>query len=84
MTKRSKFRVICLGDAVYAPTPLTRHGTSLAITGDYLLAAELSKLDDSEHPSEAFEAYESIFRPHVKKVRKIPFFVPGIVEPGTA
>ena len=84
MSKWSNSRVVCIGDAAYAPTPLTGQGTSLAITGAYILAAELSKLDHGKHPSKALEAYESTFRPFVEEVQKIPFFVPAIAHPGTA
>ena len=84
MTSWSQSRVVCLGDAAYAPTVLTGMGTSLAITGAYILAAELSKLDDGEHPSKALEAYESTFRPFVEQVQKIPSFVPAVVHPETA
>lgn len=84
MTKWSKSRVVCLGDTAYAPTPLAGGGTSLAITGAYILAAELSKLDNGEHPSLALEAYESTFRPYVEQVQKIPFFVPAFAHPETA
>jgi hypothetical protein len=59
-------------------------GTSLAILGAYVLAGELSKLDDGEHPLKALEAYESTFRPFVMEQQQIPFFVPGIAHPGTA
>ena len=84
MTKWSKSRIVCLGDTAYAPTPLTGMGTSLAITGAYILAAELSKLNDGEHPSKALEAYEIAFRPVVEHVQKIPSFVPAIAHPQTA
>lgn len=84
MSKWSNSRVICLGDAAYAPSPLAGGGTSLAITGAYLLAGELSKLDDGEPPFKAFEAYESTFRPFVEETQKIPFFVPAIAHPETA
>jgi 2-polyprenyl-6-methoxyphenol hydroxylase-like FAD-dependent oxidoreductase len=84
MSKWSHSRVVCLGDAAYAPTSLTGMGTSLAITGAYVLAGELSKLNDGEHPSKALEAYESIFRPYVEETQKIPFFVPAIAHPETA
>jgi 2-polyprenyl-6-methoxyphenol hydroxylase-like FAD-dependent oxidoreductase len=84
MSKWSNSRVVCLGDAAYAPTPLTGMGTSLAITGAYVLAGELSKLKDGEHPSTALEAYESIFRPFVEETQKIPFFIPAIMHPETA
>jgi 2-polyprenyl-6-methoxyphenol hydroxylase-like FAD-dependent oxidoreductase len=84
MTKWSNCRVICLGDTAYAPTPLTGMGTSLAITGAYVLAGELSKLEDDEHPAKAFEAYEKAFRPFVEDIQKIPFFLPDIAHPETA
>ncbi|MCJ1372009.1 hypothetical protein MMC20_003230 [Loxospora ochrophaea] len=84
MSKWSHSRVVCLGDTAYAPTPLTGMGTSLAITGAYVLAGELSKLGDGEHPSKAFEAYESTFRPFVEESQKIPSFIPAIAYPGTA
>ncbi|MCJ1228195.1 hypothetical protein MMC12_004856 [Toensbergia leucococca] len=84
MSKWSNSRVVCLGDAAYAPTSLTGMGTSLAITGAYVLAGEMSKLDDGEHPSKALEAYESTFRPFVEETQKIPIFVPAIAHPETA
>ena len=84
MTKWSQSRVVCLGDTAYAPTPLTGQGTSLAITGAYILAAELSKLDTDEHPAKALEAYENTFRPFVEQAQQIPSFIPAIVHPETA
>ena len=84
MSKWSESRVICLGDTAYAPTPLTGMGTSLAIIGAYVLAGELSKLDDGEHPARALEAYESTFRPYVEQCQWIPSFVPAIAHPESA
>ncbi|CAO1600439.1 hypothetical protein XANCAGTX0491_004128 [Xanthoria calcicola] len=85
MARWSQGRVICIGDAAHAPTPLTGMGTSLAIIGAYVLAGELSKLgSEAEHPSQAMTAYEEIFRPFVEKCQKLPYFVPGIVHPATA
>jgi 2-polyprenyl-6-methoxyphenol hydroxylase-like FAD-dependent oxidoreductase len=84
MSKWSTSRVVCVGDAAYAPTPLTGMGTSLGIMGAYVLAGELSKLNDGEHPERAFEGYESTFRPFVEKIQDLPSFVPGIVHPRTA
>lgn len=80
MSKWSNSRVVCVGDAAYAPTPLSGMGTSLAIGGAYILAGELSKLNDGEHPSRAFEAYESAFRPSVEKIQEIPSWIPGIAH----
>lgn len=57
----------------------TRHFS--AITGAYLLAQELKKLDPSEPPSVAFDQYENVFRPFVEKIQKVPWIFPGIVHP---
>lgn len=84
MSKWSTSRIVCLGDAAYAPTPLTGAGASLAILGAYVLAGELSKLKDGEHPSAAFNGYESAFRPFVEDIQEIPSFLPGIAHPSTA
>ena len=84
MSTWSSSRVVCLGDAAHAPTPLTGMGTSLAIIGAYILAGELSKLGDSKHPSKALQAYDSALRPLVERIQNIPFFVPAIVHPKRA
>lgn len=81
MSNWSNSRVVCLGDTAYAPSPLTGMGTSLAVMGAYMLAGELSKLNDGEHPAAALAAYESQFRPYVEKSQVIPFFVPAIAHP---
>ncbi|OMP83689.1 hypothetical protein BK809_0005070 [Diplodia seriata] len=84
LAKWSSSRVICLGDAAYAPSPLTGAGASLAITGAYVLAGELSKLNAGEHPSKALDAYERAFRPFVEETQKLPSFLPAIAHPETA
>ncbi|MCJ1263015.1 hypothetical protein MMC22_002885 [Lobaria immixta] len=84
MSKWSNSRVVCVGDAAYAPSPLSGIGTSLAITGAYVLAGELSKLDNGEHPAKALEAYDSTLHPFVEEMQKIPSFVPAIAHPETA
>ena len=83
LSKWSVSRVVCLGDAGYAPTPLTGMGTSLAINGAYVLAGELSKLQNTEPISAALMAYENKYRPFVEEAQKIPF-APGLFHPGTA
>lgn len=80
----SKNRVVCIGDAAHAPTPITGCGTTLAITGAYLLAGELSKLNIGEHPARALESYEKIFHPHVIEMQKVPRFFPDMAHPETA
>lgn len=84
MSKWSNNRLVCLGDAAYAPTPLGGEGTTLAITGAYILAGELSKLERNDHPSIALESYESSFHPFVEEVQHIPFFIPSIAHPQAA
>lgn len=84
MSAWSTARVVCVGDAAYAPTPLTGMGTSLAVIGAYVLAGELSRLQPGEHPSTALLAYERALRPFVEQVQAIPFFVPGIAHPEKA
>jgi 2-polyprenyl-6-methoxyphenol hydroxylase-like FAD-dependent oxidoreductase len=84
MDKWSSERVVCLGDTAFAPTPLTGMGTSLAILGGYMLAGELAKLKDGEHPKEALEAYEEAFRPFVEQTQEVPGIVPGVAHPDVA
>lgn len=85
MASWSSGRIICLGDAGYAPSPLTGMGTSLAILGAYVLAGELSKLPPSDDdPSAALHEYERKFRPVVEQEQQIPWFVPGIAHPQSA
>lgn len=56
-------------------------GTSLALTGAYVLAGELSKHDTQ---TKAVQAFETTFKPFVNKVQNIPFYLPGIGHPATA
>ena len=84
MAKWSSGRVVCLGDAAYCPTPLTGAGASLAVIGAYVLGGELSKLGADEHPSKAFEAYETVFRPFVEESQKVPSIFPGVAHFETA
>lgn len=84
MKKWSSGRVVCIGDTAYAPTPLTGKGTSLAVLGAYVLAGEISNLPPDEHPSKAFEAYETKFRPFVEETQKIPAGFPRLVHPTTS
>jgi 2-polyprenyl-6-methoxyphenol hydroxylase-like FAD-dependent oxidoreductase len=65
----SKGRVVLLGDAAYAPSPLTGQGTSLALIGAYLLAGELGRGDD---PTAALQRYELLMRPRVQSAQKLP------------
>lgn len=59
----SSGRVVLVGDAAYAPSFLTGQGSSLALTGAYVLANELAR--HSDHRA-AFVAYEDKLRPFVE------------------
>ncbi len=71
-------RVVLLGDAAWCVTPLAGMGTTLAITGAYVLAGELSR---AEHPADAFGAYERVMRPVVQSAQGIPKIVPRLMNP---
>jgi 2-polyprenyl-6-methoxyphenol hydroxylase-like FAD-dependent oxidoreductase len=43
MSDWSKDRVVLVGDAACCPSPLSGHGTSLALVGAYALAAEIKR-----------------------------------------
>lgn len=77
----SKGRVVLLGDAGYAPTPLTGMGTSLALIGAYVLAGELSR--HKHDIPRALESYEKAFRPFVEETQSLPPGIPSILYPET-
>lgn len=83
MSKWSNGRVVCIGDAAFAPTPISGMGTTSAIHAAYMLAGELSKLDKGEHPARALEAYETTLRSTIEKIQSSPGS-PSVVHPGTA
>lgn len=83
MSKWWNNRIVLVGDAAYCPTPLTGMGASLAINGAYVLAGELSKLGEGEHPAKALEAYDANFRGWVEQSQYIPSIFPGAAHPAT-
>ncbi|KAF7716116.1 Uncharacterized protein PECH_006521 [Penicillium ucsense] len=73
-----KGRFVMVGDAGYGPGP-TGTGTSLALTGAYLLAGEVGK-----HPGDlaaALRGYEEQIRPLVETMQKVPPLFPGMFAP---
>ncbi|ATB30535.1 FAD-dependent monooxygenase [Melittangium boletus] len=76
----SKGRTALVGDAAYAPSPVSGMGTSLGLVGAYVLAGELSRHDDH---AEAFAAYERIMRPYVDQAQDVPKLGPRIANPRT-
>lgn len=77
----SKGRITLVGDAGYSPSPVTGMGTTLAITGAYILAGELAKNPD-DVPA-ALKAYESGMKAFVDRAQKLPPGVPWIAHPET-
>ncbi|WP_144711643.1 FAD-dependent monooxygenase [Curtobacterium pusillum] len=63
--------VVLLGDAAWCVTPMGGGGSSLALTGGYVLAASLAAQDADR----AFAAYEEWMRPLVDRIQTMP---PGI------
>ncbi|PPK69437.1 FAD-dependent monooxygenase [Actinokineospora auranticolor] len=74
----SRGRVTLVGDAGYCPSPLSGQGTSLALVGAYLLAAELAKTDLSAAGLEtAFAACETRMRPFIDSCMRLATDTPG-------
>jgi len=77
----SQGRVTLIGDAGYCPSALSGMGTSLAITGAYILAGELSRCQGNWE--KGLETYENKMRPYVDKAQALPPGVPAIANPQT-
>lgn len=75
-----KGRFVLVGDAGYASGP-TGTGTSLALTGAYVLAGEIYK--HGRDVPEALKGYEEQMRPFIREMQNIPAFIPGILAPQT-
>lgn len=61
----SKGRIALVGDAAYAPSPLSGQGTSVAIVGSYVLAGEMAAAQGDYKL--AFSEYEKMLRKFVQK-----------------
>ena len=64
----SKGRIGLVGDAAYCASPLSGHGTTIAMVGAYVLAGELAR-SGGDHPA-AFRAYESRLRPWIEEIQR--------------
>ncbi|MGV9881265.1 FAD-dependent monooxygenase [Streptomyces sp. NPDC003006] len=80
MPSWSRGRIAVVGDAAYCASPLSGMGTSLALTGAYVLAGELAH---HAHHRNAFARYEHILRPYVTRAQYLPPGVPHIASPRT-
>lgn len=93
----SKGRVVLLGDAGYAASPMSGQGTVLSFVGAYILAGEMAKAfataeeqggrgqpdigGENEIYRQAFAAYQTKMEPFVKKVQALFPGAPGIMLP---
>jgi 2-polyprenyl-6-methoxyphenol hydroxylase-like FAD-dependent oxidoreductase len=71
-------RVVLLGDAAWCATPVSGMGTTLALTGAYVLAGELSSASSVD---EGLSAYQAQMRPMVGRAQKLPPGAPRIAHP---
>jgi 2-polyprenyl-6-methoxyphenol hydroxylase-like FAD-dependent oxidoreductase len=76
----SRGRVALVGDAAYCASPISGMGTSLSLTGAYVLAGEIGTRRDHR---EAFRSYEALLRPYVAKAQKLPPGAPRVANPMT-
>jgi 2-polyprenyl-6-methoxyphenol hydroxylase-like FAD-dependent oxidoreductase len=77
----AKGRCVTLGDAAFATMGI---GTSLAMSGAYCVAGELSKITASEQVPEALQSYQSVYKPYVdEQLVDLPLF-PQLANPQTA
>lgn len=76
-----KGRFVLVGDAGYAPS-FTGTGTTLAITGGYVLAGEIGK--HKGDLAAGLRGYEEQMRPIIHDMQKVPPLIPAIFAPQTA
>ncbi|MEV7625980.1 FAD-dependent monooxygenase [Actinoplanes sp. NPDC089786] len=82
MPSWSTGRVAVVGDAAFAPSFLSGQGTSIALIGAYMLAAELATAPDG--PAGALRAYENRLRPFVERNQALALRPHSSVLPRTA
>ncbi|MGH8448290.1 FAD-dependent monooxygenase [Pseudomonas sp.] len=78
MPRWSKGRIALVGDAAYCASPISGMGTSLGLSGAYVLAGELGRHADHH---QAFAAYEKLMRPYVAQAQSVPTFAPRLASP---
>ncbi|MDR6126856.1 2-polyprenyl-6-methoxyphenol hydroxylase-like FAD-dependent oxidoreductase/tryptophan-rich sensory protein [Sphingomonas sp. SORGH_AS802] len=78
MPRWSRGRVVLTGDAAWCATPIAGYGTTLAITGAYVLAQELIRSTDVRA---ALAAYEQAMRPMVEDAQGVPKIAPRLANP---
>ena len=81
LPRLSKGRFVLVGDAGYA-VGATGGGTSLALTGAYMLAGEMG--EHGENIAAGLEGYEERMRPLITEMQKMPPLLGTIMAPQTA
>jgi len=76
-----KGRIALVGDAAHCATLLSGRGTSLALTGAYFLAEELTR-SDGDHTT-AFQRYEARQRPYVTFAQDSANYGRDVLVPAT-
>ncbi|KAF9523148.1 hypothetical protein CPB83DRAFT_863388 [Crepidotus variabilis] len=69
----SRGRVVLLGDTAYCPSAMTGMGTTAAIVGAYVLAAEIVR-QPADH-AKAFKAYDTHLRSWIEQIQQLS---PGV------
>ena len=64
----SRGRIGLVGDAAYCASPLSGHGTTIALVGAYVLAGELAR--SGRDPVAGFRAYETRYRPWIERIQR--------------
>lgn len=81
MSRWHRGRVVLTGDAAWCATPLAGIGTTLALTGAYVLAGEIALLRADAPLEAAFVAYEKAMRPMVEQGQGVPKLGPRLMNP---
>ena len=82
MPRWSRGRVVLTGDAAWCATPLAGVGTTLSVTGAYVLAGELCR--GGGDLAGALAAYERAMRPMVEGAQGVPRIAPKLMNPRSA
>jgi 2-polyprenyl-6-methoxyphenol hydroxylase-like FAD-dependent oxidoreductase len=81
----SSGRVVLLGDAAHCASPVSGMGTTLGLTGAYVLAGELATAHAHGRPlTDATATYERRMRPFVTRAQDLPPGTPAIANPRSA
>lgn len=80
MDRWHRGRIVLLGDAGYAASPMSGQGTTLGMVGAYVLAEELAR---HTGPEPALEAYEARMRPYARANQDIADTGLGFLAPRT-